>query len=114
LSCFSFTKTDRILKRSDFLHLSRVGKRVNSKQFLAVFTPARFEKPRLGITVTKKVGSAVTRNRIKRHVREYYRLNKNGFTGLWDINVIAKKQAAGLTGLKVFESLRDVFNKISG
>jgi len=41
-------------------------------------------------------------------------LNKNGFTGLWDINVIAKKQAAGLTGLKVFESLRDVFNKISG
>ena len=48
---------------------------------------------RLGITVTKKVGNAVVRNRIKRLVREWLRLHAWVPTG-WDIVVVAKDSAA--------------------
>ena len=52
---------------------------------------------RLGITVTKKIGNAVKRNRIKRLLREFFRVNKSGFSSSQDIVVIAKKEAYELT-----------------
>ena len=48
---------------------------------------------RLGITVTKKVGNAVVRNRIRRLVREWMRLHGWVPTG-WDVVVVAKDSAA--------------------
>jgi ribonuclease P protein component len=69
-------------------------------------------RTRLGITVTKKVGNAVVRNRIKRLCREFFRLNKHKITGHWDINIIAKKQAADLSAKDVFSSLKHIFDRI--
>ena len=114
MGSFSFTKADRLLKRSEFIRISSIGKRVQNEHFLVVFFPARFDRTRLGITVTKKVGKAVTRNRIKRFVREFFRLNRHEITGHHDINVIAKKGAATLSREEAFDSLRNVFSKISG
>lgn len=70
------------------------------------------DRTRLGITVTKKVGNAVVRNRIKRLCREFFRFNKHNITGHWDINIIAKKQAAGLSAKDVFSSLKHIFDRI--
>ena len=47
-------------------------------------------RTRLGITVTRKVGNAVRRNRIKRLVREWFRQRGDGF-GACDLVVIAKR-----------------------
>ncbi len=110
---FSYTKADRILKRPEFLKLSKHGMKIHSKHFLAIFCPGRYERIRLGITVTKKIGGAVTRNRIKRFSREFFRLNKHSVAGNWDINIIAKKNAASLTSDQAFLSLQNIFNKIS-
>ncbi|OQY59399.1 MAG: ribonuclease P protein component [Desulfobacteraceae bacterium 4572_88] len=108
----SFTKADRLLKRSEFLRLSKIGKRLHNKHFLAVFHPSQENRTRLGITVTKKIGNAVTRNRIKRLSRECFRLNRHSISGSWDINIIAKKGAANLAGDQVFSSLRNLFERI--
>ncbi len=110
---FSFTKEDRILKRNEFIQLSKFGRKLHQDYFIAIYAPGRFGRSRLGITVTKKVGGAVTRNRIKRFVREYFRLNRHLLSGEWDINIIAKKEAADLSSEKVFASLQDIFEKIS-
>jgi len=56
---------------------------------------------RLGLTVTKKVGNAVVRNRIKRLVREWIRLHGWVPTG-WDMVVVAKDSAAGQLHLDDF------------
>jgi ribonuclease P protein component len=111
---FSFTKADRILKRSEFIALSKLGRRAQNNDFIAYFLPAQHHQSRLGVTVTKKVGQAVERNRIKRLVREYFRLNRHCLSGKWDINVIAKRQSAGITSEKAFRSLQNIFERISG
>ncbi len=110
---FSFAKADRILKRPEFLHLSESGRKVYNRHFIAVFAPGRGERTRLGITVTKKVGCAAVRNRIKRLSREYFRVNRHTFAGTWDINIIAKKGAAELTTKAFFSSLQHIFHKVS-
>ena len=110
---FSFAKTDRILKRSEFLRVSNYGKKLSGKYFIAIFCPGQFDKTRLGITVTKKVGKAVKRNRIKRFVRQFFRLNRRRYSGKWDINIIAKRQIEDISGEKAYRSLQDIFNRIS-
>ena len=113
LRFFPFTRADRILKHSDFLRISRCGVKLQNRYFVVLFCPGRFKRTRLGVTVSKKVGNAVGRNRIKRIFREYFRLNGHKITGFWDINIIAKKEAAGLTSGLALLSLQKVFDKIS-
>ena len=45
---------------------------------------------RVGITVSKKLGCAVVRNRVRRRLREVYRLNEDRFTPGWDIVIVAR------------------------
>ena len=110
---FSFKKEDRILKRSEFLEITRSGRKLQNDGFIAFFKPGRFDSPRLGITVTRKVGKAAQRNRVKRLVREYFRLNRQHLNQNWDINIVAKKKAADLSSEKVDSFLQDLFEKIS-
>jgi len=110
---FSFTKADRILKRGEYLALSKSGKKVQSTEFIAYFLPARHSHSRLGVTVTQKVGQAVERNRIKRIVREFFRINRHCLSGRWDINIIAKRQSAVIRSEKASRSLQKIFELIS-
>ena len=47
---------------------------------------------RVGITVSKKLGCAVIRNRVRRRLREVYRLNEDRFLSGWDIVVVARSR----------------------
>jgi ribonuclease P protein component len=113
LRIFKLTKADKILKRTDFLQLTRCGKKINCRYFTAVFSPSQSDRTRLGVTITRKVGKAVKRNKIKRISREYFRLNRHNITGTWDINIIAKKEAGDLPPDLAFLSLKDIFDRIS-
>jgi ribonuclease P protein component len=108
-----FQKKDRILKRSQFQQLSTVGYRIHSQCFIAVFQPGKIGFSRLGVTVTKKVGGAVTRNQIRRLVREFFRRNRETLRGHYDLNIIAKKEAAKLTTGETFAALERLFKNIA-
>ena len=108
----TFTKADRLRKRPEFVHLSKTGRRVQNAHFIVLFAPGHHQRSRLGVTVTKRVGNAVTRNRIKRLFREFYRLQEDGVGMYLDINIIAKKEATGLTSAETFTMLESLFNKI--
>lgn len=91
---FSFTKKERLLKRTEFLAVTESGKKSHTASFIIFIRSNTLGFSRIGITVSKKVGSAVERNRIKRLIREFFRLNKAGIETGIDIVVIAKRGAA--------------------
>jgi ribonuclease P protein component len=88
-----FPKEDRVRRRSDFLRVQRSGRRVATRSFLLFARRNGLGHGRLGITVSKRVGNAVRRNRVKRLVREVYRLNREMFPSDADLVVVAKKAA---------------------
>ena len=53
----------------------------------------RTDSNRVGTTVGKKLGKAVVRNRVRRRLREVYRLNEEKFLPGWDIVVVARSRA---------------------
>ncbi len=108
----AYNKADRILKRSEFLRLAKYGRKIQSRHFIAIFGTSPLERTRLGVTVSRKVGRAVTRSRVKRYLREYFRLNKHDIKRNLDINIIAKKAAAGLSSDQTISSLKHIFNSI--
>lgn len=60
---------------------------------------------RVGITVSKKLGKAVVRNRVRRRIREVYRLNEEKFLPGWDIVIVARSRAVEVSFQKLNESL---------
>ena len=108
-----FQKADRLLKRSDFVLLSRSGKKLHSANFLALYRKGTAGRSRLGITVTKKVANAPGRNRLKRIVRESFRHNRGKFKGDWDIVIIAKQRPEKIGSVEVITELAAIFEKIS-
>lgn len=111
---FSFAKKDRLLKRSEFIRVSKSGRHFYSRHFLLVTVPGTREGSRIGITVSKKVSrKATVRNRIKRSCREYFRQNRDRIAGKRDIHIIAGKDAAELTATQTFHALQTVFDRIS-
>ncbi|MGB5158570.1 ribonuclease P protein component [Desulfobacterium sp. N47] len=108
----NFLKTERILKRREFYELSKKGNRIKNKYVTVIYSPGSTEKCRLGLTVTKKIGNSVQRNRIKRYIREFFRVNKSRFKNNWDINVIPKSEAANLTFENTHLYLLNIFKKI--
>ena len=53
----------------------------------------RTDTNRVGITVSKKLGKAHIRNRVRRRFREVYRLNEEAFLPGWDIVIVARSRA---------------------
>jgi ribonuclease P protein component len=83
-----------IRKREEFLACYRRGRRYFSRSFICYVRPRSPDGIgiRLGATVTKKVGKAVVRTRLKRLIKEVFRLNKDEFRGDdVDVVVVAKR-----------------------
>lgn len=87
------------MKFSASLKLNHVFRRLYKTQgyadsFLVLYARKnRTPGNRVGITVSKKLGHAVVRNRTRRRLREVYRLNEAAFRPGWDIVVVARTRA---------------------
>jgi ribonuclease P protein component len=92
-----FPKAARIRRRREFLSLGRTGERRRTQSFIFLSQPAAAAVPRLGLTVSRKVGSAAVRNRLKRRLREVFRRHPDRLQFQSDVVVIAKVGAGNLT-----------------
>jgi len=113
LTDLRFSKKYRLLKRADFVQIKNSGKKIHSDCFIAQIKKNNSNNSRLGLTISKKTGKAVTRNRLKRLVRESFRTNRHNLSGFWDINIIAKKNVAQSSSEQVFSSMDKIFDTIS-
>jgi len=84
-------KTDRLLKRADFIRVQGRGRKLATRSVLVLYLPGKKGTRRIGIAASKKVGNSVFRNRIKRLVRELFRKNRRLFPDSTDFVVIPKR-----------------------
>ena len=89
----SFPRAHRLVRRSDFLRSYDAGRRYFSRHFVFFVNcdRARSGQWRLGLAVTRKSGNAVWRNRVKRIVRECFRLHQHSIPQGLDIVVVPKR-----------------------
>ena len=86
------------MKFSTSLKLNHIFRRLyatsgHANGFLVLYArPNRTATNRVGITASKKLGHAVVRNRVRRRLREVYRLNESLFAPGWDIVVVARSR----------------------
>lgn len=69
----SFGKDRRVLRRADYLDTYATGRRHVGRWLVFFVRPGTHAVARLGVTITKKTGGAVVRNRLRRRLRELFR-----------------------------------------
>jgi ribonuclease P protein component len=105
----SFPKGARIRKRAEYLEIQRSGAAVHSRLFVGIVRRAEgFAATRLGITTTKKLGTAVVRNRIRRLIREAFRRNRDALPPGMDIIVVARRASVDCTAAAIAFDLADL------
>jgi ribonuclease P protein component len=110
----SFPKTSRLLSPKDYGPVfKRPTLRVSSRYFLILALSTSKPDSRLGIVVAKKnIRTAVQRNRIKRLLRESFRLKKMDFATI-DIVVLAKKGLDALENSEARAQIDTLFNELA-
>jgi len=107
----TFGKHERVRKRKEFQAAYEKGARFSSDNFIVFVHNNQSGTKRLGVTVTKKVGNSVKRNRAKRLLREFFRLNKDKIPESRDVIIIAKKDISSLKYQDVTAELERLFAK---
>ncbi|MEM7155706.1 MAG: ribonuclease P protein component [Myxococcota bacterium] len=122
-----FPRRLRLRRRREFLRVQRGGRKHHTRFFLVFVAPTKRDSqreppgssepndlpgPRLGVTVTRKVGKAVTRNRIKRLVREAFRRERTRLPTGIDMVWVAKRDAANTTFEAVVDDMRGLASRL--
>ena len=84
-----------------FRRLYQKGRSAANKYLVVYCRRNGLQENRIGLTVSAKLGHAVVRNRIRRRLREIYRLHESGFCPGWDIVVVARSRAVDATYQKL-------------
>ncbi|HEX7056506.1 MAG TPA: ribonuclease P protein component [Bacilli bacterium] len=107
-------KEYRLIKKADYNRVYKYGKSTTNHQFvLFVLRNNQIENFRLGISVSRKVGNAVVRNRVRRLVKEIVRSLKPCIAGHLDMILLARKPAAQMDFHQMEKSIVHVLKKAS-
>ena len=91
---FFMKYTVSIKKNRDFRFIYKRGKSAVSCILAIYMKKSKGAENHIGITVSTKVGKAVVRNRVRRRIREAYRINETKFKPGHDIIIVARVRAA--------------------
>lgn len=103
-------KEYRVKKSQDFDNIIRKKQSFANRQFVIYYQENKLNHMRLGISVSKKLGKAHERNRLKRYVRESFKTRKD-FLKNYDIIIIVRPAAKGLSFLEFGSSIDHVLKR---
>lgn len=100
-----FRARHRIKLRCRFQQLQGSRQRRHSEHLLVLIGASPTAESRLGVTVSRRVGSAVQRNRVKRLLREVFRRHRLVFPPATDVVVVAKRGADQLSLVEMSQQM---------
>jgi ribonuclease P protein component len=104
-AAFGFGRLRRVRKRSEFNRMQREARRVTTRHYVLLVGARDAQRSqgasRLGLIVTRKVGNAVARNRIKRVCRDCFRRWPEWLPDGVDLVVVARAGAEALSAQQV-------------
>lgn len=105
-------KAYRIKKNEEFQDVFKKGKSFANRELVIYYKRNPLQDHfRVGISVGKKIGNAVTRNRIKRYIRESFNQLKNEIDPEIDIVIIARKMTVNMDFHQIERSLKHLLYK---
>ncbi len=102
---------DKLKKRSEFQRAYQNGRKYWNRNFVIYVLKTDFNALRFGITVSKKTGKSVQRNRVKRLIRESFRQLRPKMKIGYDVVVVGRTPASRLTCQEAQSALANLFQK---
>lgn len=106
-------KQFRLRKNIEFKKIYKYGKNYWNRNFILYIRKNKLNETRVGFTISKKIGNAVTRNKIRRRMKEAYRLNFEKIKPGYDLIFIPKKHIVDIPYNELEGSMIHIM-KISG
>ncbi len=95
----------------EFAAVRRTGRSISDRMLVLISMPNGLSVTRFGFSIGKRVGNAVTRNRIKRRLREALQINE--IEEGWDLVVIARKDSSSAHFRDIMNSISKLLNRAS-
>jgi ribonuclease P protein component len=106
-------KEHRLTDKRDFQKVFHHGQSFANRYLVLYYMKNRTnDRFRIGFSVSKKVGKAVTRNRVKRLLREAFRLDKDRIKEAYDMVVIARPSAAELDFKEIQQNVQHLLRNM--
>jgi ribonuclease P protein component len=110
---FGFPRQMRVRRRTEFRRVLQHGQRLADARLQVWAFPNGLDCPRLGLIVGRKHGTAVRRNRLKRQLREAFRLSQHGLPAGIDF-ICAPRVGVTLTREHAMQSLTTLAQRLAG
>lgn len=107
----SFPRRERLTKTHEYRDVYEHGHRVVGPAFICYVVRHEGQGRKFGLAVSRKVGGAVTRNRVKRYIREVYRTSRKHLVDDIRMVVVARPASANLTFTECEEAIGRLFRK---
>jgi len=101
---------ERLRKSSEFKQAFAHGQKLVDRRFVLLATK-HDDTARFGLVISKKVGNAVVRNRIRRRIREYFRLHAEAMPP-YNIVIIARHQASQAVTHEIWAELENLLQRL--
>ncbi|GMV99843.1 MAG: hypothetical protein AMXMBFR84_09820 [Candidatus Hydrogenedentota bacterium] len=107
----AFPKAERLRRKTDFDRVYTDGRKCVGTCFICFATRQEGQGRKFGCTVSRKVGDAVTRNRVKRYLREVYRTHRARISDDVHLVFVARPAAAELDFHQCQQAIRRLLEK---
>ncbi len=104
-------KKDIVKDNRYFNQIIKEGKSLKNEHYIIYIMKSNLENPKFGFAVGKKIGNAVTRNKVKRRIKNIVTANIQSFTAYNDYIIIAKKSCKDEKYDKLLTSMEKLLEK---